>query len=138
MELPSALTVGPARARVARILRDDLPLVLRFSRAAVFLPGPLGRPRLLASAGETVRDGEEPSRMRRAVVSADAARGPAAVAFGADGGEPSGEALVVPLSIGGALVVYRDRDGFAAAELRHAATTARLVARALAWSAAVS
>lgn len=134
MELISALTTGPARARVARILRDDLPLLVRFSRAAVFFPGPSGRPRLLASTGDPSTEIEGPSRLRVALVAAGGDRGPRTVRFEADEREGDGEALVVPLSIGGALVVYRE-GRCTGDDVRHAVATARFVSRALAWSA---
>ncbi len=130
MEILSLLSTGPARARVARILRDDLPLVVRFTQAAVFLPGPSG-PRLLAT---TESDGG-PSRLRAALVATASSPAPRTVSFSADGKRPAGEALVVSLSIGGALVVYREGGRWSADEVRHAVATARFVARALAWSA---
>ncbi len=141
MELLSAVTLEPARARIARILRDDLPLVLRFSRAAVFIPGPSGRPRLLASTGVgPVAELDGPSRLRVALIASECGEKPGSpvprtVAFTADDQEVAGEALVVPLPVGGALVVYRSGTRFSSEEVKHAVATARFVARALAWSA---
>jgi hypothetical protein len=82
-----------------------------------------------------------PSRLRAALVAAatpPAATPPTApqtVSFAADGNKMAGEALVLALSIGGALVVYREGGRWTPDEVRHAVATARFVARALAWSA---
>jgi hypothetical protein len=122
-------TTGPARARLARILREDLGL--GYARAGVFLPGPSGRPRLLASAGIREAELEIPRRLRLALSSAGSMAEPRTVAFPPEGAEPAGEALVVPLVARGALVLYRPGPSWTVEEVSLASRAAHLVLREL-------
>jgi hypothetical protein len=137
---------GPVRVRVARILRDDLPVLLRFAQAAVYVAGPSGSPRLLASVGDPPRrepaELEAPNRLRAALHRAPKAATEAfKVHFGAADGESAGEALVVPLvprgrpgPALGALVVYRTAPTWTPEEVAHTFETVRFILRALGGS----
>jgi hypothetical protein len=138
---PGTVASGPARARVARLLRDERVAQLRCRRAAVYLPGLLGGPRLLAvtpAEGEaSAVDG--PSALRIGALRAAHGVGcePVVVEFMGDGVEPAGKVLVVPLAgeLGlevwaGSLVLFREK-AWTAEELAVAIGVARLVYRAL-------
>jgi hypothetical protein len=138
------LAFGPARARVARILRDDGATRLRFLKGAVYLPGLTGAPRLLASSFTELDDDppsavERPSPLRLAALRARADGSSAPFVLPVDGGAdgPPGELLVLPL-VGepglavwlGSLVLYRDVP-WSSEEQSQALALARSVGRAL-------
>ena len=131
---------GPQVARIARILREDLPGLVRFQRAAVFVAGPTGRPRLIASAGrdDDARSGsaevaavEAPDRLRAALQGRLGVVAPYRVA------DREGEALVLPFATPGegwrgALVLFSPTHRWSREDLGRAVGTVRLVERALA------
>jgi hypothetical protein len=128
----TGLESSPSRARIARILRDDLPMLLRFRRAAVYLAGPSGHPRLLTSIGDAApTDGETPSRLRAAALQAANAHHSLKVDFPEDRLEGEGAAIVVPLARSATFVVYRDKQPWSEDEVVKAVAAARLISWAL-------
>lgn len=146
---PDELGMSPTRARVARVLRTTLPFAVRFDRAAVYLPSPIGAPRLLTGVGESeapALDAMGPSRLRAAAARAAQARATTPFCMPFDPPSPDvpyAEALVFPIARAtldappgerpwtGSLVIYRTGRPFTDEERVQTLAMARILARIL-------
>lgn len=129
--------LGPARAAVARVIREQGASLLRLRRVAVYLPGVLGAPRLLATSPATgvapepddaPEAGVSPLRLAAVRAASGPSTAPFEVELGASRGEPRGSVLVVPLDGAGWLVAQRD-EGWPPEERACALALARAVQR---------
>ena len=135
--------VGPARAAVAHLLRDEAAVLPRLRRAAVYLPGVLGAPRLFATSTIVLGDHDpleatnEPAPNPLRLAAVRAASGPGAGPFvlelQAERGEPHGAVLVIPMEGAGWLVAQRD-EGWPLEERGRAQALARSIHRVLVGS----
>jgi hypothetical protein len=120
-----------------RLLRGPVAQTLRFDRAGVYVTGPTGGPRLVASSTELDAPVEAtgPSPLREAAARAAAERGGAPFTIHFSGARPAC-VLVIPIRRAGqwlgSLVVFRFGPAFTDEDHLQGVANARLVARVLA------